>query len=301
MTWLLWRQHRSQFALAAVLVAAFAVPALITGRHLANLLTSCRASTTCGAFDILHGYSAMRMIVNLTIAVPLLIGAFWGATIVGRELETGTATLAWTQSVTRRRWLSAKLGTLFALTTASSGAVAALVTWWSNPANATLQSRFEGAQFDIQGITPVGYAIFASALGLAAGALWRRALPAMATTVGGFVAVRLLIELAVRPHYMAPLIKFSAFAMPDKSPTGAWVRSTDLVLHGQVVRGPVAPPSCAADDARECMERLGYQIRTVYQPANRYWTFQWIEFGIFAGLALILVAAAVVVLRRHDA
>jgi H+/Cl- antiporter ClcA len=227
---------------------------------------------------------------------------FWGATIVGRELEAGTATLVWTQSITRRRWLSTKLLTLFVFTAACSGVVAGLVTWWSDAHNLVVESRFNGLQFDIQGIAPVGYALFASALGLAAGVLWRRALPAMATTVGGFVGVRLVVELAVRWHYMSPVTTVNGLDEPTGLPSGAWVKSSDLVLHGQVLRGPVrADPTCALRDVRECMTQRGYQMRTVYQPAGRYWTFQWIEFGIFAGLAVILVAVAVVVLRRHDA
>jgi hypothetical protein len=50
----------------------------------------------------------------------------------------------------------------------------------------------------------------------------------------------------------------------------------------------------------ECMHRLGYAIRATYQPAGRFWTFQWIEFGIFAGLAAALVAVGVVVVLRRD-
>ena len=48
------------------------------------------------------------------------------------------------------------------------------------------------------------------------------------------------------------------------------------------------------------MSRLGYQFRVTYQPASRYWTFQWIEFGIFAALSVLLVGATVVLLRRRD-
>ena len=306
MTWLIWRQHRVQVMLAAALVVAFALPAAITGSHLGNLLTSCRASNTCTDLDLLHGYSSMRALVNLTIAVPLLIGAFWGATIVGRELETGTAALAWTQSVTRRRWLTVKLSTLFVLTGACSGAVAALVSWWSNAANATIQSRFEQLQFDIQGIAPVGFALFAAALGLAAGVVWRRALPAMATTVGGFIGVRLIVELFLRPHYMSPLTRTTGLGVVRDVPSGSLINSTDLMLHGQVIGGAVpADPSCASAMSRDamsrCMDQLGYRVRLTYQPASRYWPFQWIEFGIFAGLAVLLVATAMIVLRRRDA
>jgi hypothetical protein len=307
MRWLIWRQHRVQLMLAAALVAALGIPIWITGMHLATTLHDCQASDTCGSFDLLQHYGAIRVIVNLTIIVPVLVGVFWGATIAGRELETGTAALVWTQSITRRRWIAIKLCTLFAFAIACSGAISALVTWWSNPANATLESRFDGPQFDIQNIAPVGYAIFAAALGLAAGVLWRRVMPAVGTTLAVFIGVRLLIELWARSHYLTPVTKLSSFKGPDGTPFGAWSISNDLTLHGQVVNGPVAPPgACAAAaasraDMDTCMQRAGYVMRAVYQPANRYWTFQWIEFGIYAGLAVVLVAVAVFALRRRDA
>ena len=308
MTWLLWRQHRIQLALAVAVIIAFAIPTWITGTHLTTALQDCQASSNCGGFDLLRHYGAIRVIVNLTMAVPLLIGVFWGATLFGREYDAGTATLVWTQSVTRRRWIASKVLTLFALSIACSATISGLVTWWSNTANATLESRFDGAQFDIQNIAPVGFAVFGAALGLAAGALWRRILPAMATTVGAFIGVRLLIELAIRPHYMSPITQTLAMGAAKQSlPSGSLEIGDDLVLHGHVLSGPVAvDASCGAraltrERMDACMSSVGYRIRHTYQPASRYWTFQWIEFGIFVGLAAILIAVAVLAVRRRDA
>lgn len=307
MKWLLWRQHRVHAALAIALVAAFAVPALVTGAHLADMLAQCQASSTCGSFDILHGYGPIRTVVNLSLVVPVLVGLFWGATIIGRELESGTVALVWTQSITRRRWLTGKLTTLFLMSAATAGAVAALVTYWSKASNSAMESRFSGLQFDIQGVAPVGYTLFAAALGLVSGVLWRRTLPAMATTVGGFVAARLIIELYARQHYLAPVTKSIHLVKGhDVVPSGSLDISNDLTLHGQVITGPLpAPAGCVSaasrDEMNACMARLGYAFRTVYQPAGRYWTFQWIEFGIFTGLAVLLTGGAVLVLRRRDA
>jgi hypothetical protein len=307
MIWLLWRQHRVQAALAACLVALFAVPVGITGVQLTDAFTSCRsAGGGCSGDSLFRNYGAMVTIVDITLLVPLLIGVFWGATIVGRELDSGTATLVWTQSVTRRQWLRTKVLTLFVMATVCSAAVSGLVTWWSNTHNATAESRFVGLQFDIQGVAPVGYALFAASLGLAAGVLWRRLLPAMATTVGGFIAVRLLVELALRPHYLAPVVRSAAMSSVggDGAPPGSWVSGSDLTLNGHVVTGPINN-TCVGANTRSsidaCLDRLGYRFQTTYQPAGRYWTFQWIEFGIFVGLAAILLAAAVIALRRHDA
>jgi hypothetical protein len=47
---------------------------------------------------------------------PAFIGAFWGAPLIARERETGTLRLAWTQSITRRRWLGTKFAAIGACT-----------------------------------------------------------------------------------------------------------------------------------------------------------------------------------------
>jgi hypothetical protein len=306
MTWLLWRQHRLQLLITAVCLAVFAGPVWITGRHLAATLRDCRSAGSCANVNFFSGYNVVADIVALTVAVPVLLGVFWGATIVGKELETGTATLVWSQSTTRRHWVRTKVLSLLVTTTAAAAALAALVTWWSDTRNSVLESRFTGLQFDIQGVVPVAYALFAVSLGLATGVLWRRVLPAMATTLGGFIAVRLAVELGLRPHYLAPVRRVTGLVGPDTTPSGSWNMGSDVLVNGHVVGGAVRPPAACAqaatrDQMSSCLGRFHYQLRTTYQPAGRYWTFQWIEFGIFAVLAAVLVVTALVVLRRRDA
>jgi hypothetical protein len=57
-------------------------------------------------------------LVAATMGIPLLFGVFWGAPLLAREFEDGTHNLAWTQGVTRRRWLSRNL--MWALAAASA-------------------------------------------------------------------------------------------------------------------------------------------------------------------------------------
>lgn len=304
MTWLVWRQHRVQMLIVAALLAVFAVPIWITGRHLSEALVACRASGPCG--DLFVHYDAISTAVNLTIAVPLIFGIFWGVAVIGRELETGTATLAWSQSVTRRHWVRVKLAWLFGSTLLASAALTGLVTWWSNTRNVLQESRFAGLPFDLQGLSPVGYSLFSAALGLMAGVVWRRVLPAVATTIAGYVGVRMVVELVFRPHYLAPVQRLVSMAAPPEGPPGSWVRGNDLVHHGRILSGNIVglPEQCSRALGREgvnaCMDRLGYRVRVTYQPASRYWTFQWIEFGIFAALSAVLVVVALVLLRRRD-
>ena len=106
------------------------------------------------------------------IVVPGVIGVFWGAPLVARELETGTYRLAWTQSVTRARWIAVKLGVVGLASMAAAGLLSLMVTWWSSPIDRVNMTLY--TSFDQRGIVPIGYAAFAFALGVLAGVLIRR-------------------------------------------------------------------------------------------------------------------------------
>jgi hypothetical protein len=310
MRWLLWRQHRLQGAVSGSVLAGFAVLLWITGRSMAHTyhsaLAVCRANRTCDSLSLFQGDGALIDLVNLTVVVPLLVGVFWGATIVGRELDTGTNTLVWTQGITRRAWLRGKLVTLVVSATLVGAAVSGLVTWWSGTLNSMNHDRFDPLRFDMQGIAPIAFTLFAAALGLAAGVFWRRILPAIATTVTGFVLVRLVIENYARPYYQAARTASVPLAGRPDLPGSPWIFSSNPALHNHMITGPMRlPAQCAGIGDRpetgRCLSRLGYRLITTYQPSNRYWTFQFIEAAIFVVLAAILLAAAVITLRRHDA
>jgi hypothetical protein len=310
MTWLLWRQHRRQGAVTLGVLGALAVLLWITGLSMAHTyrtaLSVCRANDTCGELNLFQGDGAIIDLVNATVLIPVLIGVFWGATIVGRELDTGTNRLVWTQSVTRRAWMRSKVLLLLASSAAVGALVAALVTWWSGTPNAYHQNRFQGLQFDTQGVMPIAYALFAAALGLAAGVLWRRTLPAIATTAAGFFAVRLLVEVYLRPHFRAPVTVSVPLGTDQGGPPGAWVLSSYPTLNGHPFSGALKiSADCSGSTNRQdtfsCLARLGYRDVTTYQPAGRYWSFQLTEAAIFLVLAVILTSVAVIALKRQDA
>jgi hypothetical protein len=334
MTWLVWRQHRTQASLAAVALAAFAVLLLVTGRQMASQYQSARAACapihTCGtlANSLNLGTPVVFLLVTLTLLVPCLLGVFWGGPLVARELETGTSQFAWMQSITRRRWITATAGWALLAAAAWGGAVSALVTWWSSPVNALNHQNFTPGQFDIQGIVPVGYALFAVALGITAGTLLRRTMPALAVTIGVFAALRIVIDTYVRPHYMTPTTILYKFAQLRPGMTGSyWVISRGVVGPGGhaltpprggpgVARQSVAingvsitnmPSACRAlvfqgpAKIMSCLTAHGYRASLTYQPASRYWAFQGIETGIFVALAAVLIAVTVLVVLRRDA
>ena len=86
-------------------------------------------------FDLLTGTDTTLFYagVLLMALAPALLGAFLGAPLVARELEAGTYRLAWTQSVSRRRWLASKLTLTVGAAAFALGAASLAVTWWSAP------------------------------------------------------------------------------------------------------------------------------------------------------------------------
>jgi hypothetical protein len=312
MTWLLWRQHRSHVLVTVVGTCLFAIAVGITGVHMAHIykssLAACMANGTCNLVgNLFSGYGAIIDLVHLSIVLPVILGAFVGATLVAREREQATNVLVWTQTVTRRRWLYSKIAAVLAGTVVASAVVSALVTWWSNTPNALDGNRFEGAQFDTQNVLPIALAIFAVALGISAGSLLRRTLPALATTVGAYVGVRLLVSVYLRPHYLKPITRSFPLNGDAGIPSGSWTMKQGLVdAAGRPANGPIRLPSSCGPilDKRAvdgCLGRLGFHQVVTYQPPSHYWPFQWIESGIFVGLAAVLITVAVVYTLRRDA
>jgi hypothetical protein len=343
MTWLVWRQYRVQAAIAAALLAAFAAVLLVTGVQMASqwhsALIACTAHHSCGSLvnSLSLGNHAAYDLCFLSLVVPGVLGLLIGAPLVAGETETGTGNFAWTQSITRGRWLLAKAGWLLLAAAVWGGGVAALVTWWSGPRNALYGNAFQANDFDIQGIVPIAYAVFGVALGIAAGALLRRTLPAIAVTLAAFVGVRVLVAQVFRAHFLTPVTTYYSLTSNWQPASGSWLLGSGLVNkagqavpvnpNGSVVQGiPVSALSAACQRLiptlqngtslvqggtitrglhvsrlAACIKAAGFRQFSTYQPASRYWAFQSIEACIFLALAAALVAVTVVVVRRHDA
>jgi hypothetical protein len=327
MTWLVWRQHRIQFYLGAALLTAFAVLIVITGAQVAHQYHAAQAACVAGQgcrnlSGLFLGSHAVGFLVISTLGAPVLVGLFWGAPLIAAEAEAGTTQFAWMQSVTRRRWLSVKVGWMLLAAAIWGGVISALVTWWSGPNNAEQLNAFDPGRFDIMGLVPVAYSLFALALGIAAGALLRRVLPAILVTLAGFIAVRAVVTLLVRPHYMSPITVFYKVTGAGFTPPGSYWsiasgilgpngQAIDQNTNGAVVGGiPVnyLPASCNApargafNPPAACSQALThFRSFLTYQPANRYWAFQGIETAIFVILAAALIAGTAFLLLRRDA
>jgi ABC-type transport system involved in multi-copper enzyme maturation permease subunit len=340
MIWLTWRQFRGGAVMMAAALAVLAAILGLTGPGLADdYSTGIAACTTqsggCSVFvarffdDNLIPFLGVTAVV---LVLPALIGLFWGAPLIARELEAGTHRLVWNQSITRTRWLAVKLGLtgLAAMTAAGLGSLA--VTWWSSPIDkaATELPRMAPLLFAARGIVPIGYAAFAFALGVTVGMLVRRTLPAMAITLAIFVSAQIAMPLLVRPHLLPPTrstielteSNIDGFHWDESGevlevwsnagPADAWVLSSHSVdpsghavdtISLSMSSGPCAPPTGTPDEmsVTACLDeiqRLGYRQEATYHPSSRFWPFQWYETGIYTALALGLAGFCFWRIRR---
>jgi hypothetical protein len=267
MTFLIWRLHRTHAIVSAIVIAAVTALIVPTGIAIASsyhhAVLNCSVSHVgCGdiSFTVFGQNGAFTSLVqDLVMAFPLVLGILWGAPLVPREFEASTEDFAWTQGVTRRRWVLTNLGWALLAAAAWGGALAALFTWWRGPDNA-VDGPVKFISFDVQGVAPIAYTVFAMALGIAAGALFRRVVPAIMTTLIVFPAVRIIMALFFRP----------LFAVNQNVPPRAGAGY------------PLLSWGLFADRLSSKTEHV------IYLPASRFWPVQGVESGIFLILTLAL-------------
>ena len=326
MAWVIWRQHRIALGGMAVALGALAVYVWIAGlqlHHAYVAATTCNpASPTCG--DLITNFNFMNHFLTggYTLQlIPPLIGAFVGAPVLARELETGTFRYAWTQGFGRWRWALAKLVALAVVVTAAAGALSVLFSWYYQPyiatgnqsLNLSEQSPFSSALFDLRGVSFAAWTLAAFAIGALAGMLVRRVVPAIVATLAVYTGVALVAANVLRQHYLSPLLTRAV-----NVPGSAWIQSQwwtkggkfaffgwrdaphDLVQQcASVPAGPLGKPSPGT--LTQCFAQHGYTQLTSYQPAGRFWPFQWIEGGWLLGLSVLLIAVTVWLVRRRAA
>jgi hypothetical protein len=322
MRWVTWRQHRAEMLGGLLLLAALAAVLVVTGlpMHAAYTDQGVAACVAGGGWaascDTLLGqftarYVGLGDLVTLLTVLPALAGVFIGAPLLGRELEHGTWRLAWAQGVTRTRWLAVKLVLLGAAVAVLAVGFTALLTWWRGPLDG-IQGRLDPAAYNFEGVVPTAGAVFAFALGTLAGTLARRTIPAMALTFFGYWIVWLPLALVGRPRFLAPLER-TFYPGTNTVPTGgrgALGAGQDWILHsGMVDRAghqltlaqeyAVLQAAGDADEGFTFFQQHGIRSLEVYQPGDRFWTFQLIEAGLLLALAAVLLGVAVWLVHRR--
>ena len=326
MAWVTWRQHR--IALIGVVAALAAIGAYtwmvgLQIHHNYAVEFACHPAGSDSCLQLTSGFnSAGGFLTNGWILqmVPALIGAFVGAPILAREMETGTFRYAWTQGFGRWRWTLAKLVGLAVAVSAAAGGISVLFSWYYQPyfgadnqtRNLAEMPSLAPSLFDLRGVAFGAWTLAAFAIGALAGAMIRKVVPAIVATLVAYAGLAIATGVWLRGHYVAPLVTRSL-----NVPNSVWIvtqnwmtksgqTASQSVLY-QVLQGAPTQvdgkegggPNLHALVAWQYLVRHGYTEVTRYQPGNRFWEFQWIEGGWLLALSIVLIGATVRLVRRR--
>ena len=327
MAWVTWRQHRLTLAGVAALFGVAAVYLLTTGlqmHHAYAAVTGCRPAASSSCRQVAQNFLAANVHGGLVTAgllqvIPALIGAFAGAPVLAREFEAGTFRYAWTQGFGRWRWTVAKLVPLAIAVTVAAGAFSVLFSWYYQPilgAGSGDSPPLSPTIFDLRGVALAAWTLAAFAIGALAGFLIRRVIPAMFATLAAWAGLAYVTGAFLRPHYQAPLITTNPnVASPALLISQLWTRGgqpASLSMINQTLQ-PVGFQAVTPQvfqtihlvqgnpDPVQYLTHHGFALLTTYQPASRFWPFQWIEGGWLLALSLLLIAATVWLVQRRAA
>ncbi|SDN85556.1 hypothetical protein [Lentzea jiangxiensis] len=273
LAWLTWRQHR--WSIAGV--SAFAL-----------LATAALLSTETGQAGSLLMAGFYGLMAQLVFGG--VVGVFWGAPLIARELEERTYFVAWGQDVTPVEWLRGKALVLGALAVALGALVGA--------GNGIGGREWAWAGFESSPLVQAGYAALGFALGVLIGLLSRHVVTAMAATLVGFTVLRVLLAVYVRDHYLPPKRLIATWGETATPPGGSVELGSGFV--GADAEPVSVAEACLGVNADTCMRGKKFAIGTYvdYQPVDRIGLFQFFEFGVCALLAAGLLVLAFRVLRR---
>jgi hypothetical protein len=322
MTWVTWRQHRAALIGLAVLLGALAVYLWLQGQqihHAYGLAVACHPASSGACtyaindFESTYNHASRQLLPLLLQAVPALIGAFLGAPVLARELETGTFRYAWTQGFGRRRWTLAKLVSLAVLVAAAGELLGLLFSWCYQPFIADGQTNTLAAStFNLRGVDFGFWTLVAFAIGGLAGVVIRRVVPALVATLATYAGLVLVVGMFVRQHYLTPLIARQLSLPISAFVTGNWGTKggrTVFSFTGEPTYNVLAqfcpsgvgvkPSSGLVGGFARCLSQHGYTLWASYQPASRFWPFQLIEGGWLLAVSAVLIAGTVWVVRRR--
>jgi ABC-type transport system involved in multi-copper enzyme maturation permease subunit len=336
MMWFTWRQFRTPAlvtgALLLVLLAALALTwTRVTELARVTGYTGCQANACGSAAD--NFLSSVQVglpgaLYDVGIAAlflfPALVGIFWGAPLVARDLETGTYRMIFSQSVSRRRWLLVKLAVGGGAAALGAGLVSLVLSRWAQLIDAAQADRITPLVFPARGIVPIGYAMLAFVVGVTAGLLLRRILTAMVVTLLVVAGLQVAAPFVVRPWLAQPITSVTPLDVHGNLGIGigvstgemrvrvepdlgnAWILSNDTVTPtGAVFKGPADTTKCgpqAAADRETCPVWLATQHlsqKLTYVPGSTFWALQWREFGVLIALTLGLSWFALWWIRRR--
>ncbi|MGW0824857.1 hypothetical protein [Streptomyces sp. NPDC002845] len=301
--WTVLRLHRAAlivwgaFVVLAIGVLAWTIT--VTADTALRELAACELRGACGIASTVS-YSERIGFVGLAVGYAFLAVAAWtGAALIGRELENGTAALAWTQSVSPARWLAAKLAMPALLLTLGGTALVLAFRWgWSAHRELMGDSWDFGHVFLARGPAMVAYTLCALAVGALVAIAVRRPLPALGLSLAAMFALNFVLDT------------FRWDLWPAVTRTGA----TELQLPDNVrglQNGVIIDGRRTADveywacdgtpaEVQRCVDDLGVTgYYAVYHPQSHYWPLHLVETGIVLAVTAAATTAAFILLRRR--
>ncbi|MEU1178029.1 hypothetical protein ABZ464_10320 [Streptomyces sp. NPDC005820] len=248
------------------------------------------------------GFASGMGLIGLFLTYSFIaVAAFAGGALIGRELENGTAHLAWTQGISPVRWLTAKLAVPALVLTTSTTALVLLHRWVWDGNRDLLYDDWMGEAFPTRGPAAVAYVLCALAVGALSGFLLRRPLPALAVATGATWALSFVLAL-YRGSLWPTVTSTSTTDGEPYLPDSAWQMASGALVHGRPAN--VEYWRCEGGDAemRRCLDDLGVTgYYTSYHPESHYWPLQLMETGIVLAVAALATAAAYWLVRRRTA
>jgi hypothetical protein len=325
MAWVTWRQHRMALIGALGLIGALALCLLIVGlqlHHAYTAATVCHPASSAACTALVANFNGIGNFLSnggLFLVVPPLIGAFVGAPILAREFEAGTFRYAWTQGFGRWRWTLAKLVALGVAVAVASAALSVLAWWYYRPYFASVNQSLSLTQlnplnpglFDQRGPAFAAWTLTAFAIGALAGVLIRKVVPAIVTTLAVCGALAFATGGWLRMHYLTPLVTMGLNVPGSARIVSQWgSRGGRIVFTGPpsfpiyqqycpAAAGPGKGGGPASGNPLQCLAQHGFTYWTSYQPANRFWAFQWIEGGWLFALSVLLIGLTIWIVRRR--
>ncbi|MEU9760543.1 ABC transporter permease subunit [Streptomyces sp. NPDC047985] len=294
LNWLVARQHRTALltlAAASVLGAAWIV--YQRGRT-AELLEAAGGPDKALAQPTFPSDAVALTLTGLGL-LPVILAVFLGAPLIAADQEHGTARLVTTQSVSRRRWVTAKLAWCYGAVLVTGAVLSALFTWWWKPYRSVFQAQWSDGQiFDTTGPVLPALCLFLTAAGITIGLLLRRVLPAMAVTLVLSVFVelvwdRLRSSLAPARMFSYPLDDELPARLNDSYELDRWIGSADGRLYGW---GLCAEETEAASNA--CVKEHGIVENVVqYLGFDQMPAMQWTGAGILLAATVVLTVFTV--------
>lgn len=332
MIWMVLRRYRFLFALTLALVVGLVIWMYLLGQAFDHAVASAACHRSTFGCDIYTTLNKQAIVLNiLLLFVPCLFGIVFGAPLVAGEFDQHTNRLAWTQGISRTRWLVSKWLTVLVVLVLLVTLLTSVAQWWVGRTYEQLPfqlvqtvgvgqvGHIQPQFFPITGLAPISYTAFAFSLGVASGVVVRKVSWAIAGTVVVYTAVALLMVAIIRPN-LAPQVYVPALGQPgaggasiaEEVRSGAWWNLGTAYVYAPDAPNIVNRPSAVTVvqhcesypyDAHyfDCLEVHGIEQGTYFQPSTHYWELQWWESAILVISSVLMLGVAVVGVRRWRA